>query len=146
MCQIKIYMDASWQADIRLIWQPTRTVHTNGSHAKVSTHIHRHGLAQRLKYATEWVEGGNEVVAMETSRKAEFVTDTGPSLKENQASDNQSQRHYYLLKEGDLNISRQISQRRGSRFLLDPSTNPPASQPSLTATTSYTNGISTAPF
>lgn len=92
------------------------------------------------------MEGGNEVVAMETSRKAEFVTDTGPSLKENQASDNQSQRHYYLLKEGDLNISRQISQRRGSRFLLDPSTNPPASQPSLTATTSYTNGISTAPF
>lgn len=146
MCQTKIYMDASWQADISLIWQPTCTAHTNGSHVKVSTHIHRHGLAQRLKYPTEWVEGGNGVVAMETSRKAEFVTDTSPTLKENQATDDQSQRHYYLLKEGDLNISRQISQRHGSLFLLDPSTNPPASQPSLTATTSYTNGISTAPF
>lgn len=68
---------------------------------------------------------------METGRKAEFITDITRPPKGNQASNDQSEQHYYLLKDGNcLNIYRQISKTHLSRFF---------SQPTLTAITPLTH-------
>lgn len=96
-------MHAPWQRDVRLTLQPTYTTHMNGCIRILRQRTHTQTQLSSEPQASYRVSGRrHEVVAMGTSRKAEFITDITRPPKENQASDDQAEQCYRLLKRRKL--------------------------------------------